>query len=70
MYDKDFKYGLNFYLIGTEEGKENFLKVSRSGGLAGRLLERAVRWQHPKALDTALLPELFSSRMGGSALNL
>ncbi|XP_035307505.1 WD repeat-containing protein 63 isoform X2 [Cricetulus griseus] len=26
VYDKDFKYGLNFYLIGTEEGKENFLK--------------------------------------------
>ncbi|KAL1772377.1 WD repeat-containing protein 63 [Sigmodon hispidus] len=25
--DKDFKYGLNFYLIGTEEGKENFLKT-------------------------------------------
>ncbi|XP_075395095.1 dynein axonemal intermediate chain 3 [Tenrec ecaudatus] len=23
--DKDFKYGLNFYLIGTEEGKENYL---------------------------------------------
>lgn len=28
VYDKDFKYGLNFYLIGTEEGKENFLKVT------------------------------------------
>ncbi|XP_032753103.1 WD repeat-containing protein 63 [Rattus rattus] len=27
VYDKDFKYGLNFYLIGTEEGKENFLKA-------------------------------------------
>ncbi|EDL82415.1 rCG28705 [Rattus norvegicus] len=27
VYDKDFKYGLNFYLIGTEEGKENFLKL-------------------------------------------
>lgn len=27
VYDKDFKYGLNFYLIGTEEGKENFLKT-------------------------------------------
>lgn len=26
VYDKDFKYGLNFYLIGTEDGKENFLK--------------------------------------------
>uniref|UniRef100_A0A2K6D4E4 Dynein axonemal intermediate chain 3 n=1 Tax=Macaca nemestrina TaxID=9545 RepID=A0A2K6D4E4_MACNE len=25
VYDKDFKYGLNFYLIGTEEGKENYL---------------------------------------------
>uniref|UniRef100_A0A8C3YKZ2 Dynein axonemal intermediate chain 3 n=1 Tax=Catagonus wagneri TaxID=51154 RepID=A0A8C3YKZ2_9CETA len=25
IYDKDFKYGLNFYLIGTEEGKENYL---------------------------------------------
>lgn len=30
VYDKDFKYGLNFYLIGTEEGKENFLKVRKS----------------------------------------
>ncbi|XP_038167661.1 dynein intermediate chain 3, axonemal isoform X1 [Arvicola amphibius] len=27
VYDKDFKYGLNFYLIGTEEGKENFLNT-------------------------------------------
>ncbi|GAB5575221.1 dynein axonemal intermediate chain 3 [Prionailurus iriomotensis] len=25
VYDKDFRYGLNFYLIGTEEGKENYL---------------------------------------------
>nr|XP_040145127.1 dynein intermediate chain 3, axonemal [Ictidomys tridecemlineatus] len=25
VYDKDFQYGLNFYLIGTEEGKENYL---------------------------------------------
>ncbi|XP_048670947.1 dynein axonemal intermediate chain 3 isoform X1 [Marmota marmota marmota] len=25
VYDKDFKYGLNFYLIGTKEGKENYL---------------------------------------------
>uniref|UniRef100_A0A8C0ZS39 Dynein axonemal intermediate chain 3 n=1 Tax=Castor canadensis TaxID=51338 RepID=A0A8C0ZS39_CASCN len=25
VYDKDFKFGLNFYLIGTEEGKENYL---------------------------------------------
>uniref|UniRef100_A0A8B9W115 Dynein axonemal intermediate chain 3 n=1 Tax=Bos mutus grunniens TaxID=30521 RepID=A0A8B9W115_BOSMU len=25
VYDRDFKYGLNFYLIGTEEGKENYL---------------------------------------------
>ncbi|XP_027470263.1 WD repeat-containing protein 63 isoform X2 [Zalophus californianus] len=25
VYDKDFKYGVNFYLIGTEEGKENYL---------------------------------------------
>ncbi|KAF6346020.1 hypothetical protein mRhiFer1_018328 [Rhinolophus ferrumequinum] len=25
VYDKDFKYGFNFYLIGTEEGKENYL---------------------------------------------
>nr|KAF6384151.1 hypothetical protein mPipKuh1_018792 [Pipistrellus kuhlii] len=25
VYDKDFKFGLNFYIIGTEEGKENFL---------------------------------------------
>ncbi|KAG8519517.1 WD repeat-containing protein 63 [Galemys pyrenaicus] len=25
VYDVDFKYGLNFYLIGTEEGKENYL---------------------------------------------
>ncbi|XP_037354413.2 dynein axonemal intermediate chain 3 isoform X1 [Talpa occidentalis] len=25
VYDIDFKYGLNFYLIGTEEGKENYL---------------------------------------------
>uniref|UniRef100_H0WWX6 Dynein axonemal intermediate chain 3 n=1 Tax=Otolemur garnettii TaxID=30611 RepID=H0WWX6_OTOGA len=25
VYDKDFKYGLNFYVIGTEEGKENYL---------------------------------------------
>ncbi|XP_032726167.1 WD repeat-containing protein 63 [Lontra canadensis] len=25
--DKDFKYGLNFYLIGTEEGKENYLNA-------------------------------------------
>uniref|UniRef100_A0A8D2ALA2 Dynein axonemal intermediate chain 3 n=1 Tax=Sciurus vulgaris TaxID=55149 RepID=A0A8D2ALA2_SCIVU len=25
VYDKDFKYGLNFYLIATEEGKENYL---------------------------------------------
>nr|KAF6509077.1 hypothetical protein HJG63_020628 [Rousettus aegyptiacus] len=25
VYDKDFKYGLNFYLIGTEDGKENYL---------------------------------------------
>uniref|UniRef100_A0A4X1UGA9 Dynein axonemal intermediate chain 3 n=1 Tax=Sus scrofa TaxID=9823 RepID=A0A4X1UGA9_PIG len=25
VYDKDFKYGLNFYLIGTEEGKESYL---------------------------------------------
>ncbi|XP_054422809.1 dynein axonemal intermediate chain 3 [Pteronotus mesoamericanus] len=24
VYDKDFKYGLNFYIIGTEEGKENY----------------------------------------------
>ncbi|XP_062049407.1 dynein axonemal intermediate chain 3 [Lepus europaeus] len=28
VYDKDFKYGLNFYLIGTEEGKENYLNPS------------------------------------------
>ncbi|XP_040607574.1 dynein intermediate chain 3, axonemal [Mesocricetus auratus] len=27
VYDKDFKYGLNFYLIGTEDGKENFLNT-------------------------------------------
>ncbi|XP_073090319.1 dynein axonemal intermediate chain 3 isoform X1 [Manis javanica] len=27
IYDKDFKYGLNFYLIGTEEGKENYLNA-------------------------------------------
>ncbi|XP_064136031.1 dynein axonemal intermediate chain 3 [Loxodonta africana] len=27
VYDKDFKYGLNFYLIGTEEGKESFLNA-------------------------------------------
>ncbi|XP_055978831.1 dynein axonemal intermediate chain 3 [Sorex fumeus] len=25
VYDKEFKYGLNFYLIGTEEGKELYL---------------------------------------------
>ncbi|XP_054334101.1 dynein axonemal intermediate chain 3 isoform X1 [Pongo pygmaeus] len=25
VYDRDFKYGLNFYLIGTEEGKESYL---------------------------------------------
>ncbi|KAF0877572.1 WDR63 protein, partial [Crocuta crocuta] len=25
VHDKDFRYGLNFYLIGTEEGKENYL---------------------------------------------
>ncbi|KAM5267372.1 dynein axonemal intermediate chain 3 [Hipposideros larvatus] len=25
VYDKDFKYERNFYLIGTEEGKENYL---------------------------------------------
>lgn len=25
VYDKDFKYGRNFYLIGTEEGKEIYL---------------------------------------------
>ncbi|KAM4873171.1 dynein axonemal intermediate chain 3 isoform 2-T2 [Thomomys bottae] len=25
VYDKDFKYGLNFYIFGTEEGKENYL---------------------------------------------
>ncbi|KAM5256212.1 dynein axonemal intermediate chain 3 [Ctenodactylus gundi] len=25
VYDKEFKYGLNFYIIGTEEGKENYL---------------------------------------------
>lgn len=29
VYDKDFKYGLNFYIIGTEEGKENYLNVSK-----------------------------------------
>uniref|UniRef100_A0A2K5S0E1 Dynein axonemal intermediate chain 3 n=1 Tax=Cebus imitator TaxID=2715852 RepID=A0A2K5S0E1_CEBIM len=28
VYDKDFKYGLNFYLIGTEEGKENYLNIT------------------------------------------
>ncbi|XP_023417057.1 dynein axonemal intermediate chain 3 isoform X2 [Cavia porcellus] len=28
VYDKDFKYGLNFYIIGTEEGKENYLNAS------------------------------------------
>ncbi|XP_058159219.1 dynein axonemal intermediate chain 3 isoform X3 [Dasypus novemcinctus] len=28
VYDKDFRYGLNFYLIGTEEGKENYLNTS------------------------------------------
>ncbi|KAM9241771.1 dynein axonemal intermediate chain 3 [Dugong dugon] len=28
VYDKDFKYGLNFYLIGTEEGKESYLNAS------------------------------------------
>ncbi|XP_005385198.1 PREDICTED: WD repeat-containing protein 63 [Chinchilla lanigera] len=27
VYDKDFKYGLNFYIIGTEEGKENYLNA-------------------------------------------
>uniref|UniRef100_F6VKN9 Dynein axonemal intermediate chain 3 n=1 Tax=Equus caballus TaxID=9796 RepID=F6VKN9_HORSE len=27
VYDKDFKYGLNFYLVGTEEGKENYLNA-------------------------------------------
>nr|XP_021508824.1 WD repeat-containing protein 63 [Meriones unguiculatus] len=27
VYDKDFKYGHNFYLIGTEEGKENYFKA-------------------------------------------
>ncbi|XP_023554822.1 WD repeat-containing protein 63 [Octodon degus] len=27
VYDKDFKYGLNFYVIGTEEGKENYFKA-------------------------------------------
>uniref|UniRef100_A0A5F8GT04 Dynein axonemal intermediate chain 3 n=1 Tax=Monodelphis domestica TaxID=13616 RepID=A0A5F8GT04_MONDO len=26
VYDKEFKYGQNFYLIGTEEAKENILK--------------------------------------------
>ncbi|XP_060058248.1 dynein axonemal intermediate chain 3 isoform X2 [Erinaceus europaeus] len=26
VYDKDFKYGLNFYLVSTEEAKENYLK--------------------------------------------
>ncbi|XP_012873719.1 PREDICTED: WD repeat-containing protein 63 [Dipodomys ordii] len=25
VYDKDYKYGLNFYIIGTEEGKEIYL---------------------------------------------
>ncbi|XP_070261594.1 dynein axonemal intermediate chain 3 [Myotis yumanensis] len=25
VYDKDFEFGLNFYVIGTEEGKENYL---------------------------------------------
>ncbi|XP_054576885.1 dynein axonemal intermediate chain 3 [Eptesicus fuscus] len=24
VYDKDFKFGLNFYVVGTEEGKENY----------------------------------------------
>ncbi|XP_008062999.1 WD repeat-containing protein 63 [Carlito syrichta] len=28
VYDKDFRYGLNFYLIGTEEGKENYFNPS------------------------------------------
>ncbi|XP_010635009.1 WD repeat-containing protein 63 [Fukomys damarensis] len=28
VYDKDFKYGLNFYIIGTEEGKENYLNAT------------------------------------------
>ncbi|XP_007944383.1 dynein axonemal intermediate chain 3 [Orycteropus afer afer] len=28
VYDKEFKYGLNFYLIGTEEGKENYFKIT------------------------------------------
>ncbi|XP_004841411.1 WD repeat-containing protein 63 [Heterocephalus glaber] len=27
VYDKDFKYGLNFYIIGTEEGKDNYLNA-------------------------------------------
>ncbi|XP_006898441.1 PREDICTED: WD repeat-containing protein 63 [Elephantulus edwardii] len=27
VYDKDFKYGLNFYIIGTEEGKENYFNA-------------------------------------------
>ncbi|KAM6168306.1 dynein axonemal intermediate chain 3 [Erethizon dorsatum] len=27
VYDKDFKYGMNFYVIGTEEGKENYLNA-------------------------------------------
>ncbi|XP_055470320.1 dynein axonemal intermediate chain 3 isoform X1 [Psammomys obesus] len=27
VYDKDFKYGHNFYLVGTEEGKENYFKA-------------------------------------------
>ncbi|KAM6217081.1 dynein axonemal intermediate chain 3 [Rhynchocyon petersi] len=27
VYDKDFKYGLNFYIIGTEEGKESYLNA-------------------------------------------
>ncbi|XP_037682675.1 dynein intermediate chain 3, axonemal isoform X2 [Choloepus didactylus] len=27
VYDKDFKFGLNFFLIGTEEGKENYLNA-------------------------------------------
>ncbi|XP_016076111.1 PREDICTED: WD repeat-containing protein 63 [Miniopterus natalensis] len=28
VYDRDFKYGLNFYVIGTEEGKENYFNLS------------------------------------------
>lgn len=47
VYDKDFKYGHNFYLIGTEEGKENYFKVNELQGLAGWLPKRAQLLEHP-----------------------